>query len=237
VLQDAADPHRRRHVILRHAHALAAEIARLPDARAVADEHGRVAEGLGRIDRDGDERLAPAAENRVGRERQLGDVRLPEASHPVEDLLGRQREHVELDALRRHGAGLERERAIVIAHREGEVELAHAGRLLYASGRLRYHKESVPMRRLLAVGVALGLLTCATPAATQEPFYRGKTIRIIVGFTAGGGFDVYSRVLARHMARHIPGGPTIIVENMPGAGSLIAANYLYKIAKPDGLSM
>jgi tripartite-type tricarboxylate transporter receptor subunit TctC len=93
------------------------------------------------------------------------------------------------------------------------------------------------MRRLLAVGVALGLLACATPAATQEPFYRGKTIRIIVGFTAGGGFDVYSRVLARHMARHIPGGPTIIVENMPGAGSLIAANYLYKIAKPDGLSM
>jgi len=93
------------------------------------------------------------------------------------------------------------------------------------------------MRRLLAVGVVLALLACATPAATQEPFYRGKTIRIIVGFTAGGGFDVYSRVLARHMARHIPGGPTIIVENMPGAGSLIAANYLYKIAKPDGLSM
>ena len=93
------------------------------------------------------------------------------------------------------------------------------------------------MRRLVAVGVALGFLACALPAATQEPFYRGKTVRIIVGFTAGGGFDVYSRVIARHMARHIPGGPTIIVENMPGAGSLIAANHLYKIAKPDGLSI
>jgi len=93
------------------------------------------------------------------------------------------------------------------------------------------------MRRLVAVGVALGLLACTLPAATQEPFYKGKTVRIIVGFTAGGGFDVYSRVIARHMARHIPGGPTIIVENMPGAGSLISANYLYKIAKPDGLSI
>ncbi len=93
------------------------------------------------------------------------------------------------------------------------------------------------MRRLVAVSVALGLLACAFPGATQEPFYKGKTVRIIVGFTAGGGFDVYSRAIARHMTRHIPGNPTIIVENMPGAGSLISANYLYKIAKPDGLSI
>jgi tripartite-type tricarboxylate transporter receptor subunit TctC len=93
------------------------------------------------------------------------------------------------------------------------------------------------MRRLVAVSVVLGLLACAIVAAAQEPFYRGKTIRIIVGFTAGGGFDVYARTIARHMGRHIPGAPTIIVENMPGAGSLISANYLYKIAKPDGLSI
>jgi len=93
------------------------------------------------------------------------------------------------------------------------------------------------MTRLIAIIVALALLTSAASTAAQEPFYKGKTIRIIVGFTAGGGFDVYSRTIARHMARFIPGHPTIIVENMPGAGSLISANYLYKIAKPDGLSM
>ena len=93
------------------------------------------------------------------------------------------------------------------------------------------------MRRLIAVGVIVGLVASVLPATSQEPFYRGKTLRIIVCFTAGGGFDVYARTIARHMGRHIPGAPTIIVENMPGAGSLISANYLYKIAKPDGLSI
>ena len=82
----------------------------------------------------------------------------------------------------------------------------------------------------------LVLLTGAARAATHD-FYRGKTIRIAVGAAAGGGFDTYARVIARHMGRHIPGNPTIIVENMPGAGSLIAANYAYKIAKPDGLTL
>ena len=81
------------------------------------------------------------------------------------------------------------------------------------------------------------LWTGAVPAEAQEPFYKGKTIRIVVGFTAGGGFDTYSRTIGRHMSRHVPGNPTIIVENMPGAGSLISANYLYRIAKPDGLTI
>jgi len=71
-------------------------------------------------------------------------------------------------------------------------------------------------------------------AAADENFYRGKTIRIVVGFAAGGGFDAYARVLARHMGRHIPGNPAIIVDNMTGAGSRVAANYLFK-APPDGL--
>ncbi len=71
----------------------------------------------------------------------------------------------------------------------------------------------------------------------QEPFYKGKTIRIIVGFSAGGGFDTYARVIARHMGKHIPGEPAIIVENMGGAGSLIAANHGYNTAKPDGLTI
>jgi tripartite-type tricarboxylate transporter receptor subunit TctC len=71
----------------------------------------------------------------------------------------------------------------------------------------------------------------------QEPFYKGRTVRIIVGFSAGGGFDTYARVIARHMGKHIPGEPLIIVENMAGAGSLIAANHGYNTAKPDGLTI
>ena len=77
----------------------------------------------------------------------------------------------------------------------------------------------------------------SAPAAAQESFYKGKTMRIVVGFAAGGGFDTYSRAISRHMSKHIPGNPTIIVENMPGAGSLIAANHVYRVAKPDGLTI
>ncbi|MBI4634127.1 MAG: hypothetical protein HY742_09590 [Deltaproteobacteria bacterium] len=68
-------------------------------------------------------------------------------------------------------------------------------------------------------------------------FYDGKTIRIVVGYSAGGGYDTYARVISRHIGKHIPGNPTVIVENMTGAGSLIAANYLYRVAKPDGLTI
>ncbi|HWP60031.1 MAG TPA: tripartite tricarboxylate transporter substrate-binding protein [Candidatus Acidoferrales bacterium] len=84
----------------------------------------------------------------------------------------------------------------------------------------------------LAVGVASGGSSYA-----QEPFYKGKTMRIVVGFAAGGGFDTYARVISRHMGKHIPGHPTIIVENMAGAGSLIAANHVFKVARPDGLTI
>jgi tripartite-type tricarboxylate transporter receptor subunit TctC len=74
-------------------------------------------------------------------------------------------------------------------------------------------------------------------ATAQEPNFDGKTVRIVVGFSAGGGFDVYARTIARHMGKYLPGKPTIIVENMPGAGSLIAANHTYNQAKPDGLTI
>lgn len=89
---------------------------------------------------------------------------------------------------------------------------------------------------LLIVAVGLGPRVGAAQSAGDD-FYRGKTMRIVVGFSAGGGFDTFARTLARHMGRHIPGAPTIIVENMPGAGSLIAANHVYKVARPDGLTM
>jgi tripartite-type tricarboxylate transporter receptor subunit TctC len=74
------------------------------------------------------------------------------------------------------------------------------------------------------------------PAEAQS-FFEGKTVRVIVGLAPGGGFDTYARVIARHMGKHVPGNPTFIVENMAGAGSLIAANHVYKVAKPDGLTI
>jgi tripartite-type tricarboxylate transporter receptor subunit TctC len=90
---------------------------------------------------------------------------------------------------------------------------------------------------LLAIGALVSFATCLVSAHAQEPFYRGKTIRLIVGLAPGGGYDLYSRVIARHMGKHLPGNPTIMVENMQGAGSVIAANYMYNAAKPDGLTI
>lgn len=89
--------------------------------------------------------------------------------------------------------------------------------------------------RILAAPVLLALV--AAPAAAQESFYKGKTVRIIVGAAAGGGYDTYSRTLARHMGKHLAGNPTFVVDNMPGAGFLISANHMYKVAKPDGLTI
>ncbi len=83
--------------------------------------------------------------------------------------------------------------------------------------------------------IALSILISRAVSA-QEAFYRGKSIRIVVATSAGGGFDAYTRTLARHMGKHIPGNPTFLVENMPGAGHLIGANHIYKAAKPDGLT-
>ncbi len=92
-------------------------------------------------------------------------------------------------------------------------------------------------RLLFLTTMILGLVFISIPVLGAGPFYEGKTIRIIVGYSAGGGYDTYARVLSRHMGKHIPGSPAIIVENMTGAGSLIAANHLFKVAKPDGLTI
>src|SRR5258706_16242637 len=92
------------------------------------------------------------------------------------------------------------------------------------------------MKRL-AILVLVVVLASMAPAGAQPRFFEGKTVRIIVGFSAGGGHDTYSRVIARHLGRHVPGKPTVIVEKMPGAGRLIAAHHLYRAAKPDGLSL
>jgi tripartite-type tricarboxylate transporter receptor subunit TctC len=93
------------------------------------------------------------------------------------------------------------------------------------------------MLRYLSVVTLLTLFLGSGTAAAADDFYRGKSIRIVVGFSAGGGFDTYARAISRHMGKHIPGGPSIVIENMTGAGSLIAANHVYKVAKPDGLTI
>ena len=88
--------------------------------------------------------------------------------------------------------------------------------------------------RVIAVALfALGPLPVAS-AQSPADFYKGKTVDLYIGYSAGGGYDVYARALARHMGRFIPGNPTILAKNMPGAGSLVLANWLYNVAPRDG---
>ena len=82
-----------------------------------------------------------------------------------------------------------------------------------------------------------GLASSSVRANPVEDFYKGKQINLIVGFGPGGGYDVYARLLAQYMSKFIPGKPPIIIHNMPGAGSLVAANYLYNVAAKDGTVM
>jgi len=90
--------------------------------------------------------------------------------------------------------------------------------------------------RHLAVGavIAASLLPLPVRAAGVEDFYRGRTVSVVVGFSTGSGYDLYARLLARHIGKHIPGNPSVIAQNMPGAGSLKAANYVFSVAPKDG---
>ena len=104
------------------------------------------------------------------------------------------------------------------------------------------------MKKLCSMGIlafvclwALATQSVAAPASkltfdekAVADFYHGKTVRIVVGFSAGGGYDAYSRLVARHLGQYIPGSPTVIVENMVGAGSIIAANHVYSAGAKDG---
>jgi tripartite-type tricarboxylate transporter receptor subunit TctC len=97
------------------------------------------------------------------------------------------------------------------------------------------------MRRRFFVAAALSLVTsfvaasvAAAPADPVASFYRGRTIQLLIGFGPTGGYDTYARTLARFMGKHIPGNPTIVPQNMPGAGSLKVANYIYNVAPKDG---
>jgi tripartite-type tricarboxylate transporter receptor subunit TctC len=84
---------------------------------------------------------------------------------------------------------------------------------------------------------AVLIVTDAKVTAQEQPFYQGKTIRVVVGFTTGGFYDRWSRLLARYVPKYIPGNPEMVNQNMPGAGGLVAANHVYNVAKPDGLTL
>jgi tripartite-type tricarboxylate transporter receptor subunit TctC len=90
--------------------------------------------------------------------------------------------------------------------------------------------------RILAATAATVLAAFPANAQSVAEFYRGKSINLIIGFSVGGGYDLYARVLARYMSRHIPGNPTIVPQNMTGAGSMRAAQFIYSVAPKDGLT-
>ena len=94
------------------------------------------------------------------------------------------------------------------------------------------------MRRIssLAAAILLATAVLAAPAAHAEDFYKDKTFRFIVGYSPGGGYDTYTRLIARYFGKYVPGNPNMLVQNMTGAGSLISANYIGRRAKPDGLA-
>ncbi|TMA78788.1 MAG: hypothetical protein E6J74_41315, partial [Deltaproteobacteria bacterium] len=97
-------------------------------------------------------------------------------------------------------------------------------------------REKPFMKRILPLVAIAAFLYCK-PLFAQSNFYQGKTITIVVASTVGGGYDLWARLTARHIVKYIPGHPSIVVQNMPGAGNIIGANYVYGVAKPDGLTL
>src|SRR5436189_5274804 len=91
-------------------------------------------------------------------------------------------------------------------------------------------------RKRIGVGLFF-IFFCAVEAAAQTPYFQGKTIRVVVGYPAGSAHDIWARLVAPQLTKHIPGNPATIVQIMTGAGSMTAANYVYNIAKPDGLTI
>ena len=129
---------------------------------------------------------------------------------------GQEVEEADREGLRHTGAGRESD------HRGDQRALGHSRRT----------------RSMKAVRASIAIVLCAMATAVSaqpaEEFYRGKQIRFVVGTTAGGDYDLWARLMARHIGKHIPGNPSAIVENMPGAGSLVATNHLFNVAPRDG---
>jgi putative tricarboxylic transport membrane protein len=91
--------------------------------------------------------------------------------------------------------------------------------------------------KIIILAICILLLIGSPAVQAQAPYYQGKTITFVTGSPAGDLFDIYVRTVGEFLAKHIPGNPNIIVQNMPGAGHIIAANYVYNVAKPDGLTL
>src|SRR5215468_2877808 len=89
-------------------------------------------------------------------------------------------------------------------------------------------------------GIAAVVLACAvSPASAQAPadFYKGRNVELYIGYSVGGAYDLYARTIARHLGKHIPGNPTVLVKNMEGGGSLRLANWLFRVAPKDGSAL
>ncbi|MGH9460670.1 MAG: Bug family tripartite tricarboxylate transporter substrate binding protein [Vicinamibacteria bacterium] len=95
-------------------------------------------------------------------------------------------------------------------------------------------KTARPMPVTSFLALIAAVLVPTTAAPQDANFYRGKQVRVLIGYSAGGGYDTYARILARHIGKHIPGNPTVVPQNMPGAGSLTLTNFLYNVAPKDG---
>jgi len=101
----------------------------------------------------------------------------------------------------------------------------------------RLTRKKLRMNGVASFALVLGLLSAASSSAGESNYFQGRTIRLVVGSSSGGGYDLWARMLAQYIGKHIPGNPVVVVQNMPGAGGVVAANYVYGIAKPDGLTL
>src|ERR1700704_4424957 len=99
------------------------------------------------------------------------------------------------------------------------------------------HQQTRIESIVFAAAVASLFITGPGHAQSVEEFYRGKTVNMIIGYSVGGGYDLYGRLVARHIGKHIPGRPNVISQNMTGAGSLRATQYIYTVAPKDGTAI
>src|SRR5262245_13522048 len=115
--------------------------------------------------------------------------------------------------------------------------MPEASRIRWMMRMTAQQRAARPMTAAVAaIGIAAAVLLAVLPANAQSvaDFYRGKTLRIVIGYGPGGGYDIYGRLVAEFLPRHLPGNPTIIAQNMPGAGSFAAAKYIFDVAPKDG---
>src|SRR5262249_10169596 len=96
------------------------------------------------------------------------------------------------------------------------------------------HKRAAIIAAAIAVAATTLASSLSVNAEPVADFYRGKTLRMLIGYGPGGGYDIYGRLVVEFLPRHLPGAPTIIAQNMPGAGSFVAAKYIYDVAPKDG---